>query len=143
MTHATSISAQEFAERYVGVWNEASPEARRTLIRELWSEQGEHVLQPPIEMREMARRIGFAEPKLELRGHPALEARVKRAYEDFVAGGKYVFRAGPHAERLRDHIKFNWEMVSTSDGSVAAVGLNIVVVDDHERIRLDYTFIDP
>jgi hypothetical protein len=39
MTHATSISAQEFAERYVGVWNEASPEARRTLIRELWSEQ--------------------------------------------------------------------------------------------------------
>ena len=143
MTHATSISAQEFAERYVGVWNEASPEARRTLIRELWSEQGEHVLQPPTEMREMATRIGFPEPKLELRGYPALEARVKCAYEDFVAGGKYVFRPGPYAQRLRDHIKFNWEMVSTSDGSVAAGGLNIVVVDDQERIRLDYTFIDP
>jgi hypothetical protein len=143
MTRATSISAQEFAERYIGVWNEPLPEARRTLIRELWSEQGEHVLQPPSEMRKMARRIGFAEPKLELRGYPALEARVRRAYEDFVAGGKYVFRPGPHAERLRDHIKFNWEMVSVNDGSIAAVGLNIVVVDDQERIRLDYTFIDP
>ena len=43
----------------------------------------------------------------------------------------------------RDHIKFNWEMVSTSDGSVAAEGLNIVVVDDEERIRQDCTFIDP
>jgi hypothetical protein len=79
MTGATSISAQEFAERYIGVWNEASPEARRTLIHELWSEQGEHVLQPPIEMCEMARRIGFAELKLELRGYLALEARVKRS----------------------------------------------------------------
>jgi hypothetical protein len=143
MTRATSISAQEFAERYVEVWNEASPEARRTLIHELWSEQGEHVLQPPIEMREMARRIGFAEPKLELRGYPALEARVRRAYEDFVADGEYLFRPGPHAVRLRDHIKFNWEMVSISDGSVAAAGLNIVVVDDQDRIRLDYTFVDP
>lgn len=138
MTHA-----QEFAERYVEVWNEPSPETRRNRIREIWSEQAEHVLQPPDEMRDMARRIGFAEPRLELRGYPALEVRVKRAYDDFVAGGKYVFRAQPHAERLRDHIKFNWEMVSTSDGSVAAEGLNIVVLDDEDRIRLDYAFIEP
>jgi hypothetical protein len=143
MTHATSTSAQAFAERYVGLWNETSPETRRTLIRELWSEQGEHVLQPPVEMREMARRLGFAEPRLELRGHPALEARVKRAYEDFVAGGQYVFRAQHNAERLRDHIKFNWEMVSTNDGTVAAVGLNILVLDDQDRIRLDCAFIEP
>ena len=142
MTHATSLSAQEFAERYVGVWNEASPEVRRTLIRELWSEQGEHVLQPPIEMREIARRIGFAEPKLELRGYSALEARVKRAYEDFVAGGKYVFRPAPHAERLRDHIKFNWEMVPSGGGEVAAAGLEILVLDRDGRIKTDYLFIE-
>ena len=54
-----------------------------------------------------------------------------------------MFRPGPHAERLRDHIKFDWEMVCTSNGSVAAVGVDILVVDDQERIRLDYTFIDP
>jgi hypothetical protein len=143
MTHAPSSSAQEFAERYVGLWNETSPETRRALIRELWSEQGEHVLQPPQEMRAMAMRLGFAEPTLELRGHPALEARVQRAYQDFVAGGQYVFRARPNAERLRDHVKFNWEMVSTNDGSVAAVGLNILVLDDHDRIRLDCAFIEP
>ncbi|HET6314907.1 MAG TPA: hypothetical protein VFG86_00510, partial [Chloroflexota bacterium] len=122
---------------------EPSPETRRTLIGELWSEQGEHVLQPPVEMREMARQLGFAEPRLELRGYPALETRVKRAYEDFVAAGQYVFRAQRNAERLRDHIKFNWEMVSTNDGSVAAVGLNILVLDDQDRIRLDCTFIEP
>jgi hypothetical protein len=93
MTRATLISAQEFAERYVGVWNEASPEARRTLIRELWSEQGEHGLQPPVEMREMARRIGFAEPKLELRGYPALEA------PEYRGGG----RPGAHSPGLHIH----------------------------------------
>ena len=143
MTHATSTTAQEFADRYVGLWNEPSPETRRTLIRELWSEQGEHVLQPPIQMREMARGLGFAEPRLELRGYAALEARVQLAYDDFVAGGQHVFRARENAERLRDHIKFSWEMVSTRDGSVGGVGLNILVLDDQDRIRLDYTFIEP
>jgi hypothetical protein len=143
MTHATLTGAQAFAERYVGLWNEPSPEMRRTRIRELWSEQGEHLLQPPLEMREMARRLGFAEPSLELHGYAALEARVLRAYEDFVAGGKYVFRARPHAQRLRDHLKLNWEMVSTCDGSVSGAGLTILVLDDQDRIRLDYSFVEP
>jgi hypothetical protein len=145
MTHAmtSSTNPQDLVERYIGLWNQPSPEVRRTLIHELWREDGEHVLQAPIEMREVARRLGFAEAGLEARGYAALEARVTRAYEDFVAPGKYVFRAKPNAERLRDHVKFNWEMVSQADAQVAAVGLDILVLDNEDRIRLDCQFIEP
>lgn len=137
------MTPQEFAQRYVGLWNEPVPEVRRAIIRELWSEDGEHVLQPPNELREAAQRLGFLEPRLEARGHAALEARVTRSYEDFVAPGGHVFRARANAERLRNYLKFNWEYVSTTDGAVAAVGLNVLVLDDDDRIRLDCLFVEP
>ena len=145
MIQATTskTTPQQLADRYVGVWNEPSPDARRRLIRELWAEDAEHLLQPPREMREAAEQLGFESPRLEARGYSALELRVTRAYEDFVAPGQFVFRARPNAERLRDHVKFNWEMVSTADSSVAAVGLNVLVMNEEDRIRMDCTFIEP
>jgi hypothetical protein len=33
-------------------------------------------------------------------------------------------------------------MVRTSDGQVAAVGLEILMLDDDGRIRIDYQFIE-
>jgi hypothetical protein len=34
-------------------------------------------------------------------------------------------------------------MVSTSDGSVSGAGLTILVLDDQDCIRLDYSFVEP
>jgi hypothetical protein len=127
----------------MGLWNEPSAEARPSLIAELWSEHGRHVLQPPEEMRVAAARLGFSEPTLEARGHTALEARVARAYEEFVEPGQYLFRSRGNAERLHDHVKFNWEMVSRAAGEVAAVGLEVLFVDEDDRFRVDYQFIEP
>jgi hypothetical protein len=144
MTHAMtpSTNPQELVERYVGLWNEPSSDIRSRRIRELWSEEGEHILQPPLDMREAASRLGFALPTLEARGYSALEVRVTRAYEDFVAPGQYVFRARANAARLHNYVKFNWEMISTADGQVAAVGLDVLVLDDQDRIQLDCQFIE-
>jgi hypothetical protein len=47
---------------------------------------------------------------------------VSDAYERFIASGEYDFRRRDDAERLRDVVKFTWEMVSTHDGAVAGVG---------------------
>jgi hypothetical protein len=74
-------------------------------------------------------------------GHRELEARVARAYEEFVAPGYFAFRLRGNAARLGDFVKFGWEMVG-SNGEVAAVGLEFVIVDADGCIRLDYQFIE-
>jgi hypothetical protein len=140
---ARSKDPQDLVERYVGLWNEPSADVRRTLIRDLWSDNGLHILQAPEDLREAAARLGFALPGLEARDYSALEARVTRAHQEFVGSGQFFFRARANAARLDDHVKFNWEMVSTNGGEVVAVGLEVLVLDDDDRIRLDYQFIEP
>ncbi len=131
----------QVADRYVAVWNEPDPDRRRTLIRELWANGGVQVLEAPEAMREGAARYAMS-ALLEARGHDALEERVTRAYEEFVAPGEFSFRSRGNAARLGDLLKFNWEMVSTNGGDVAAVGLEILELDGDGRIRTDYQFIE-
>lgn len=50
------------------------------------------------------------------------------------------FRAMKNAQALRNSVTFNWEMVA-SDGSVAVAGLEFLVVDELDRILVDYQFI--
>jgi hypothetical protein len=78
----------------------------------------------------------------EVRGHRELDARVTDAYERFIAPGEYDFRRRDDAERLREVVKFGWEMVSTGDGAVAGAGLEFLVIDAQGRIRSDYQFIE-
>jgi len=78
----------------------------------------------------------------ESRGHAELEQRAHTAYEQFIAAGEYRFRSSANAARLRDVLTFNWEMVATASGEVAAVGREFVVLAGDGRIRLDYQFIE-
>jgi hypothetical protein len=137
----TDTDLRALASRYVGVWNEPDAELRREAVRGLWAEDAAHILQPPQEIREAAAGLGFPATTLEARGHAALEVRVTRAYDDFVAPGTFTFRLRNNADRLHDVVKFNWEMVS-ADGEVAAVGLEILVLHEDGRIRTDYQFIE-
>jgi hypothetical protein len=124
------------------MWNEEDPEARRAAVRELWAEDGGQILQPPREMLDEAGRIGFINPVLEARGHHALEARVTRAYEEFVAPGEFRFRARDDAMRIGDVIKFGWEMVPAAGGEAVAAGTEFLVLDARGCIRSDYQFIE-
>jgi hypothetical protein len=81
-------------------------------------------------------------PTLEVRGYAAIQTRAARAYQEFVAPGEYVFRPRDNAARLRNIVEFNWEMVSTTTGEVAGVGLEVLVLDDQGRITVDYQFIE-
>jgi hypothetical protein len=132
----------ELCDRYVAVWNEADPERRRTLVADLWAADAEHVLVPPQDVRDAAAGLSMS-AVFEVRGHRALEARVTEAHAQFIAAGDYAFRRRDDAQRLRDVVKFTWEMVATRDGSVAGVGLEFLVVDGEGRIRSDYQFIQP
>jgi hypothetical protein len=135
------IDPKELADRHVAVWKEPDATRRRNAIRELWTEDGAHILQPPQEIRQPAAALGMT-PTLEARGHHALEVRVTRAYQEFIAPGEFSFGARDNAARLHDVVKFNWEMVPTGGGAVAAVGLEVLVLDDDGRIRVDHQFIE-
>lgn len=83
---------EQLVDRYVALWNEPDPDIRRQAIRELWAPDGAQVLvDPPEEVRDAAVGLAFPMPTLEVHGYDALEARVSRAQEMYIAPGEYVF----------------------------------------------------
>jgi len=116
--------AQQLADRYAAVWNEADAEARRKAIAELWPPAGRHYVKTR-----------------EARGYGELEARVIGAYEKNVRDRGNRFRAAKNAQALRNVVTFNWEMVPAAGGEVLAVGLEFLVLDEQGRIVDDYQFI--
>jgi len=116
-------AAQKLADRYVAVWNETDAVARRQAIAELWVPDGRHF-------------VGAR----EARGYDELESRIIGSHEKNVLTGRNRFRALGNAQALRDGVTFNWEMVS-ADGESLATGLEFLMVDDAQRIVVDYQFI--
>ncbi|PPK68299.1 hypothetical protein V5P93_004596 [Actinokineospora auranticolor] len=130
----------ELADRYVAVWNEPDADARRAAVGDLWARDGRHILQPPGEVVKAADDLGLT-TVFEARGHAELTRRVRLAHEEFVAPGEYTFRRRDDVARLRDAVKFSWEMVS-ADGEVAGVGTEFLLLDADGRIVADYQFIE-
>ncbi len=97
--------SRELVDRYVAIWNEPDPGRRRSAVAELWAEDAVHMLQPPQEVRKAAAALDVT-PTFQSRGHRELEARVTRAYEEFVAAGQFSFRSQGNAARLGDVVKF-------------------------------------
>src|SRR4029450_4726506 len=60
----------------------------------------------------------------EVRGHDALEERVRAAYEKWVRDGGCVFRPR-HADRHHDAARFVWDMGGATLGAFAGVGMAI------------------
>ena len=134
------IDPQDLARRYIAQWNVADAAERRAAIERLWARDAVHILQPPVEIREVAAGLGFGHSTLEAHGHDAIENRVARSHERFVEKEGFTFRARADAVRLHGMVKFGWEAVSTATGDVMAGGLDILVLDDDGRIRTDYMF---
>jgi hypothetical protein len=134
------ISPQDLADRYIAQWTEPDAAERRAAIERLWAEDGTHILQPPVEIREIAAKLGFDHTTLEAQGYDAIEIRVARSYEQFVEKGGFTFRSRAGAVRLHGVVKFSWETVSVDTGDVAGGGLEILVLDDDGRIKADYMF---
>ncbi|HKA83735.1 MAG TPA: hypothetical protein VKD21_07720 [Acidimicrobiales bacterium] len=143
--HGTAVKdTRELVDRYVALWNEPDPDVRRRTIRELWAPDGAQVLvDPPVEIRDAADRLAFPHPTLEVHGYDAIEARVSRAYEMFIAPGEYVFELGGDASRLLGNVvSLTWSMVSRADRDKAGGGLNVLALGEDGRIRLDYQFVE-
>jgi hypothetical protein len=120
-----SMNANEFVARYIAIWNEPDEALRKSLIAQLWADDGAHFT-----------------PTTEARGHDAIAARIARAFERFVQPGEFRFRALDNIDAHHGTIKFNWAMEPVSGGMVQAVGFDFFVLDECDRIRADYQFIE-
>lgn len=114
-------NVKELVDRYTAIWNEPDPDRRRQGVAQLWSEDAVQILE--------------------------LEARVTRAYEEFVATAGNSFRPQDHGvrpqdygTRLADVVTWRWEIV-TNTGEVAGGGLEFVVLGPDGRIQTDYQFV--
>jgi hypothetical protein len=137
-----TVDPSALVDRYVAMWMEPDPPERRRRIHEVWAPGGGQVLEPPQAVRDSARFLGFLHPALEVRGYGPLEFRVTRAYDEYIAPGRFAFRRSGDAVRVGDAVKFRWEMRSLEDGSVAAAGLDLLLLDAEGRIRVDYQFVE-
>ncbi|GAA4239269.1 hypothetical protein GCM10022254_58710 [Actinomadura meridiana] len=139
-----SFDAKQLVDRYIAQWNEADPATRGGLVRQLWAADGIHVLvDPPQEMREAAAALAFPVPPLEVRGHEALDARVTRAYDMFIAPGEHVFAGVGEPQVLRsDIVGLRWAMLDLRTRERLGGGLDVLSLDGDGRIRTDHQFID-
>ncbi|MDX3225997.1 nuclear transport factor 2 family protein [Streptomyces sp. ME19-01-6] len=115
----------EFATRYIALWNEPDPHARRKAITELFAPETAHYT-----------------PTQEVHGHAAMEERVTIAYEKWVKPGLFAFRAVPNASGHHDAVRFNWEMYTVATGEMDSRGFDFITLDEHGLIRTDHQFVD-
>jgi hypothetical protein len=118
--------AEDLANRYIHIWNETDPAARRAQVAALWIETGTHY----VKVREV-------------HGHADLETRVATSHQTNVVERNYRFEATGDVEQLRDLVKFKWHMVPQAGGAVAATGSIVALLAADGRIRVDYQFVDP
>lgn len=118
------MTTQDLVEGYVALWNEPDGELRRAAIASLWRPDGVHYVK-----------------EREARGYAALQQRVAGSHEKNVRDNGNRFRARPGAQRLRDVVTFNWEMLPRDSETVLAVGLEFLVLDVDNHIVTDYQFI--
>ncbi|MGP4015577.1 nuclear transport factor 2 family protein [Saccharopolyspora sp. 5N708] len=118
-----NIDIDQFVNRYVAVWNEPDPVARRRAIGALWAAEG-------VELTESARH----------QGHDAIEARITQAHDELVRAAGFAFRPGDDATGHHDTVIFTTHMAPASGGDIVWSGRVFATLGEDGLIRSDYQF---
>jgi hypothetical protein len=122
MPQLTEPSTAEIVRRYVAVWNEPDPTARRAAIAGLWAPDGAEFVEGT-----------------QFRGQQELEARVAHAHTEFVASGRYTAAADAADDPARhDDIVTLTIQLTAPGGEVAWAARVFLLLDTDGRIREDY-----
>ncbi|HEY3501959.1 MAG TPA: nuclear transport factor 2 family protein [Actinocatenispora sp.] len=116
MSDAVSI-----IERYIAVWNETDPVARRGAVGELWTDGGSYV-----------------DPLADVRGHDAIDAVIGGAQQQFPG---LEFRLLGPVDGHHAVARFRWELVPAGGGQSLVEGSDVAVLDG-DRIVDVHGFLD-
>lgn len=121
MTETTELMSQQIADRYLAVWSEPDPAARRAAVASLWAPDAAE----------------FVDGGTQFRGHDGLDTRVRGAYEQFVAGGDYAVTSAGDVTRHGDIVTFTVQLTAP-DGEVAWAARVFLLLGRDGLIREDY-----
>lgn len=120
MPQITQQTTAEVVARYLAVWSEPDPESRRAAIAGLWAPDGTEFVEGA-----------------QFRGHAELDARITRAYQEFVATGRYAVTAASDAARHDDIVTFTVRL-TTPAGEIAWAARVFLLLDADGVILQDY-----
>lgn len=90
-----AVDVDQFVDRYIAVWNETDPVARRRRIAEVWAADA-------VELT----------PEARYQGLEALEERVTSAHNQLVRDGGYLFHSAGDATAHHGAVSFTTHMIS-------------------------------
>jgi hypothetical protein len=108
---------------YIAMWNETSPEARRAIIAETWSEDGTYL-----------------DPLMSGEGAAGIDAMVAGVQEQF-PGHRFELTSGP--DHHHDRVRFAWRLVGANGGAAVARGVDFATLADDGRLRSVTGFLEP
>ncbi|MCX5211997.1 nuclear transport factor 2 family protein [Kitasatospora sp. NBC_00240] len=111
---------QQLAERYIATWNEADADARRKLVGELWSEDGD-----------------YTDPLMAVTGPDAISAAIGAARAQFPG---LVFTLGT-VDAHHNLARFTWDL-GPAGADALIVGFDVLVADTEGRIASVLGFLD-
>ena len=120
MSQLTQPTTDEVVSRYVDVWSEPDPQARRAAIAGLWAADGAEFVEG-----------------IQFRGHEELDARISHAYDEFVGSGRFALGRADDVTRHGDVVSFTVQLL-VPGGDVAWSARVFLLLDDDGTIREDY-----
>jgi len=120
-TETTERAASEIADRYLAVWSEPDPAKRRAAVAALWAPDG----------------VEFVDGGVQHREHDGLDARVREAYEAFIATGEYALTSPGDVSSHDDIVTFTAQL-TTPDGEVAWAARVFLLIRPDGLISEDY-----
>ncbi|MFD8934753.1 nuclear transport factor 2 family protein [Streptomyces sp. NPDC059578] len=110
------------AARYFEAWNAGSPQEVARAVAAAWTEDGT-----------------YTDPLADVAGHEQLAAAINGVHAQFPG---LVFRQTGTVDGHHDTARFSWELVNPVDGSAPAAGSDVMVLDEDDRIRSVFGFLD-
>jgi SnoaL-like domain len=112
---------EELAQRYIALWNETDPAARRRGVEELYSEDARYV-----------------DPLADARGREAIEQTIAAVQGQFPG---FEFRLAGPVDGHHDTARFTWEL-GPAGAEAPIVGFDVAVTDGDGRLRSVLGFLD-
>jgi len=119
-TTATVTDVARVVDGYFATWNETDATRRRSLIAEMWTEDGSYV-----------------DPIMSGEGHDGIDAMIGGVQAQFP---DYCFRRTSEVDAHHDRVRFSWELGPVG-GAAFAGGLDVGVLVDG-RLQSITGFLD-
>ncbi|MFF0295745.1 nuclear transport factor 2 family protein [Kitasatospora sp. NPDC004615] len=116
------MDLHNIVERYLAVWNETDPTARRKLIDDVWATDGT-----------------YTDPLTATRGRDEFDATLAAVQSQFPG---LTFRLGGPVDTHHNVARFTWELAQEGADEALVIGFDVLTATEDGRIATVVGFLD-